>query len=98
MSTLTVTDPPAAAALANLGLRPCSIESCHQPRYARGWCEPHYRRWLRWGGAEVEAEAPGPREWETSWVTITNGLYELASARMEETCRRIGDLVRERGL
>lgn len=27
--------------------RPCSLDACERPSYARGWCERHYRRWLR---------------------------------------------------
>lgn len=27
----------------------CSIEGCDQPVKARGWCNPHYGRWKRYG-------------------------------------------------
>lgn len=28
---------------------PCSIEGCERDRFGRGWCQPHYRRWLQQG-------------------------------------------------
>ena len=31
----------------------CSIEDCKRPRWARGWCGTHYRRWQRWGSPEA---------------------------------------------
>lgn len=30
----------------------CSVEDCSRPRYLRGWCRPHYRRFLRTGSVE----------------------------------------------
>jgi HNH endonuclease len=27
----------------------CSIEGCGRPEKARGWCNPHYKRWERFG-------------------------------------------------
>lgn len=27
----------------------CSIEGCDRPARGRGWCDPHYKRWLRHG-------------------------------------------------
>lgn len=29
--------------------RTCSIEGCEGTHSARGWCNRHYQRWLRWG-------------------------------------------------
>jgi len=29
--------------------RTCSIDSCERPHSARGWCAPHYQRWIRYG-------------------------------------------------
>lgn len=29
--------------------RGCSIEGCKRNHYGRGWCNPHYQRWLRTG-------------------------------------------------
>jgi len=27
----------------------CKIEECQNPKTKRGYCRPHYRRWLRYG-------------------------------------------------
>ena len=27
----------------------CLVDSCDQPRRARGWCNPHYQRWAKHG-------------------------------------------------
>lgn len=29
--------------------RTCSVDGCTRPHVARGWCDPHYRRWRRYG-------------------------------------------------
>lgn len=29
--------------------RTCSVSGCDSPAYVRGWCRPHYSRWLRTG-------------------------------------------------
>lgn len=28
---------------------PCAIETCERPLYCRGWCNPHWHKWLRYG-------------------------------------------------
>lgn len=38
----------------------CSIEGCGEPVFARGWCQMHYRRWMRHGDAAVKLERPSP--------------------------------------
>lgn len=35
----------------------CTIEGCHRPPYARGWCGMHYKRWLR-SGSPIRGERP----------------------------------------
>lgn len=32
----------------------CTVPACERPAYARGWCELHYRRWLRTGRLRPE--------------------------------------------
>jgi hypothetical protein len=27
----------------------CTVAGCSRSKYARGWCEPHYRAYVRWG-------------------------------------------------
>ena len=34
--------------------RVCAVAGCGRPHAARGWCNRHYQRWLRWGSAEYE--------------------------------------------
>jgi len=29
--------------------RLCSIPNCGKPAHARGWCDPHWQRWYRYG-------------------------------------------------
>lgn len=29
--------------------RPCDVEGCDRPFYARGWCQRHYTRWYKTG-------------------------------------------------
>lgn len=41
---------------------PCGVDSCGRRRYARDWCEMHYRRWLRTGD---------PTAWDERPVTCT---------------------------
>lgn len=41
--------------------RTCSIEGCERPHSGRGWCAPHYQRWIRHGdplGAADRAKSP----------------------------------------
>lgn len=30
-------------------MRQCSIPKCNRKHKSRGWCKPHYARWLRYG-------------------------------------------------
>lgn len=30
-------------------MRECSVEGCFRPVKARGWCNPHWKRWRRYG-------------------------------------------------
>lgn len=31
----------------------CTVKGCTAPMFARGWCQPHYHRWYRYGGPQV---------------------------------------------
>jgi len=31
----------------------CTRGDCERPHVARGWCEVHYRRWSKWGDADI---------------------------------------------
>lgn len=37
----------------------CAEDDCTRPRYARGWCAMHYKRWLRNGSAVRGTELSG---------------------------------------
>jgi hypothetical protein len=39
--------------------RPCGVPSCEDTARTRGWCQPHYQRWRRWGDPEG---MPPPKE------------------------------------
>ena len=32
-----------------MGQRICSVEGCERPARSRGWCKPHYDRWIKRG-------------------------------------------------
>lgn len=34
------------------GRKRCKVKKCDRPSYCRGWCQPHYKRWLRTGNVE----------------------------------------------
>lgn len=42
--------------------RICSIDGCGKPHKSRGWCNPHYRRWLTYGdplgGGDMRVTTP----------------------------------------
>ena len=39
----------------------CLILRCERPVDARGWCNTHYRRWLRHGSPDVVLDRTGER-------------------------------------
>lgn len=41
----------------------CAVESCGARTRARGWCNPHYQRWLRWGSPTGAAPTRVERFW-----------------------------------
>ena len=38
----------------------CSVDGCGKHAHSRGWCEPHYRRWLRNGSPTGGRASPNP--------------------------------------
>ena len=40
----------------------CSIENCDKPSRTRGWCEMHYRRWLKNGDPLIKRTFDTPEE------------------------------------
>lgn len=50
----------------------CSIRSCTSPVRARGWCNKHYRRWLREGDPEAVAWERGQSE-VNFWAKVQRG-------------------------
>ncbi len=59
----------------------CTIVGCSRPSIARGWCDPHYRRWRRWGDPMQVTVPATPREergpyagcWEWTGATAYYG-------------------------
>lgn len=49
-------------------MRTCVINECGRKLYARGWCHPHYQRWLRYGsvigGGPRKGRGESVRFWE----------------------------------
>jgi hypothetical protein len=49
-------------------MRTCVINECGRKLYARGWCHPHYQRWLRYGsvigGGPQQNRGESVRFWE----------------------------------
>ena len=44
--------------------RICCVDGCDKPVTARGWCNAHYRRWLRRGAPDAGRTPPGdPLKW-----------------------------------
>lgn len=41
-------------------MKVCSVEGCHGRYKARGWCDNHYRRWLRGNDPRVPSQLPMP--------------------------------------
>lgn len=49
----------------------CTIEGCASPRYARGWCRTHWKRWYKYGNPLTQLRAsPGKG-------TITHNGYRV---------------------
>lgn len=39
--------------------RICSVEGCDKRAVARGWCDPHYRRWKKYGDTDGHSASYG---------------------------------------
>lgn len=35
----------------------CTVQTCDQPRYVRGWCSAHYQRWRKYGSPTGRARS-----------------------------------------
>ena len=66
--------------------RACSIPGCPHPRRTRGWCDTHYRQYLR-------GYAPAPSHWKNGNVGY-NGihirLYRERGRASDYTCAECG--------
>lgn len=49
----------------------CAVDGCMTPATRRGWCDTHYRRWLRHGGVDVVL----PRLYDTQAAGERNGWW-----------------------
>lgn len=58
----------------------CSIDGCSTAVTARGWCEPHYRRWRRHGSPLGGRTAPG--DGACSVATCGRGHYARGWCRL----------------
>jgi hypothetical protein len=47
------------------GVKECSVDGCSETSWCRGWCNPHYQRWKRYGEptAGGEFRRSGDRFW-----------------------------------
>ena len=47
----------------------CSVPECNRASRSRGWCNPHYQRWLRYGDPTFYPEKKSP-QWQlaTDWI------------------------------
>lgn len=39
----------------------CAVDGCERQHHAKGWCGPHYKRWLRHGDPTAPREYGDPR-------------------------------------
>ena len=52
----------------------CKIDDCSKYAYARGWCDSHYRKWLRSGSTLDKKFGPAPRPLaERFWEKVVKG-------------------------
>ncbi len=42
----------------------CAVNGCDRPKIARGFCEPHYRRFMKWGDATHKRTVAADRQCE----------------------------------
>ncbi len=58
----------------------CTIDNCGQVRYARGWCQKHYKRWRAHGNPMTTLREPTPemdqdRFWSKVEKTAPDGCW-----------------------
>lgn len=46
----------------------CSIESCNKPVVARGWCNRHYKRWIKYGDPSVSLIPMSEKGASLKWI------------------------------
>ena len=56
----------------------CSIDGCGRRARSRGWCEPHYRRWIRNGDPLGKWQSPEIRFWNKIQKTPTCWIWTAA--------------------
>jgi hypothetical protein len=76
----------------------CAVDTCDRNVQTRGWCEGHYRRWLR--DKDVRPEDPLGRRYNKPYPTNAKCIIEECSRPVlaswmcsvhYERCRRLGD-------
>lgn len=58
----------------------CSL--CERPVFARGWCNPHYKRWYRYGDPEAIGRKPERQRFEDRIKRSPEGCWSWTGSHM----------------
>ena len=62
----------------------CSIEGCEKRTHARGWCDAHYQRFLKWGSPSGGGSPRDRRPWQeriaTGYRVTASGCWEWSGS------------------
>ncbi len=66
----------------------CSIETCERPAVCRGWCNPHYQRWYRYGDptGAISIVGAGNPQWTGDAAT-----FDAVHQRLEAAFGKASD-------
>lgn len=61
-------------------MKQCGVQGCDKPYKAKGWCNNHYRRWLRGNDPHIPAYLPMP---ECFWSKVrkSDGCWEWTATK-----------------